>query len=125
MTLFVIDAEHEQSLLSLKSFAENNKIEVDEMLDIYNRQVKPVGDRKEFVCSIPIGYKVVFCIEFQKKGYARHMSVSGMDELVHPVVVEELMKVLGFVGEIKSQDVMVYFENENTVVNVVEYIKEG
>jgi len=41
----------------------------------------------------------------------------------HPAVIKELMALLGFIGKIDGKDVMVYFQQKDTVVNIIEYIK--
>jgi hypothetical protein len=128
MRALVMGPEEEASLKRLRDHAEVNRIDVDELLDIYNRKAPPVGDRNGYDCDIPVGYRVVFCIEHQTKGWARHMSVSirpaERNQCAHPEAIKWLMAQLGFAGEMNGKDVMVYFENQNTVVNVVEYIKE-
>jgi hypothetical protein len=99
---------------------------VDEVLDIYNGTVKPVGDRYGFSIEIPVGYRIVYCIEHQKRGWARHLSVSihpvKPNKCAHPDAVQWIMKELGFEGEFNGKDVYVYFEDLDTVINVVEYI---
>lgn len=126
MSAFLMGQEQMDDLRSLKDHAEAHKIDVDELLDIYNRQAPPVGDREGFDILIPVGYRIVFCIEHQKKGWARHMSVSieptKPNKCAHPEVIKEIMTHLGFCGRLDGE-VMVYFEQENTVVNVIEYIK--
>lgn len=128
MRPFVLGKEQIAALNQLREYAEAHTIGVDELLDIFNGQAPPVGDREGFDCDIPVGYRVIFCIEFQKKGWARHLSVSihpaKANTSAHPAVIKELMEVLGFAGKLNGRDVMVYFENQKTVVNVVEYIKE-
>lgn len=128
MRALILGEEQKQSLKKLREYAEAHRIDVDELLDIYNRQSPPVGDREGFDCDIPVGYRVVFCIEHQKKGWARHMSVSihpaKPGKCAHPEAIKEFMRELGFRGEMNGKDAMVYFEDQNTVVNVIEYIKE-
>lgn len=128
MRALIMGPEEEASLKRLRDHAEANRIDVDELLDIYNRQAPAVGDRNGYDCDVPVGYRVAFCIEHQTKGWARHMSVSihpaERNQCAHPEAIKWLMAQLGFVGEMNGEDVMVYFENQNTVVNVVEYIKE-
>lgn len=127
MSAFILGDEQKEALQRLRLHAEAHRIDVDDLLDIYNRQSPPVGDREGFDIEIPIGYRVVFCIEHQKKGWARHMSVSihpsKPNRSAHPEVVKELMEYLGFRSWLNGPGVMVYFEQENTVVNVIEYIK--
>lgn len=127
MSAFILGDQQLKQLERLRAFADENKIEVDEMLDIYNGQEPPVGDRKGFSCDIPVGYRVVFCVEHQKKGYARHLSVSlhsgGKKKTPHPAAIMELMDKLGFVEKMNGNEVMVYLEDQNTVINVIEYIK--
>lgn len=129
MRALVMGPVQEAALKRLRHHAEANRVDVDDLLDIYNRQAPPVGDRKGFDCDIPVGYRVVFCIEHQKRGWARHMSVSihpaKPNQCAHPEAIKWLMAQLGFVGEMNGKDVMVYFEDQNTIVNVVEYFKEA
>ena len=128
MRALVMGPEQEAGLKKLRHHAEANRIGVNELLDIYNRQAPPVGDREGFDIEIPVGYRVVYCIEHQKKGWARHMTVSvhpaRPDQCAHPEAIKWFMAQLGFTGEMNGKDVMVYFEDQNSVVNVIEYIKE-
>ena len=128
MRALIIRAEEKAALNVLRKFAESHRIDVDELLDIYNGHAPPVGDRKGFDCDIPVGYRVVFCIEHQTHGWARHLSVSIHPVKPHicanPFAVDKIMAYLGFQGKMTGENAVVYFENKETVVNVIEYIKE-
>lgn len=100
MRPFILDGHGLAKLNKLRKYAEANPIEVDELLDIFNGQAYPVADRPEFTTEIPVGVRVVYCIEHQKMGYARHLSVSvhplRKGKMPNPVIVGELMKIMGF-----------------------------
>lgn len=126
MRALIIGEEQTRDLETLKNFAVDHPIDVDELLDIFNGQALPVGDRNGYSCEVPVGYRIVFCIEHQKKGWARHMSVSihpaKPRQCAHPKAIEEFMALLGYTGKLNGKDIMVYFEDQNTIVNVIEYI---
>jgi hypothetical protein len=128
MRPLIIGPEEKEKIEQLKNFAELNRISVDDLLDIYNRREPPVGDRVGFSCMIPMGYRIVFCIEHQVQGWARHLSVSvnprKKGRMASPAAVEEFMKLLGFQSTgVKDPHVHCLMEDDNSIINVVEYIK--
>jgi hypothetical protein len=121
MQVFLIDDQTKQQLQTLKEFAEKNPYTMDDLLDIYNNQAPPPREVDGYWCFVPIGIKVVFTIELQEHKI-RHMSVSSSKGLPNPVIVEEIMKHLGF----ESADLStchVSLENNGTAINVIEVVK--
>jgi hypothetical protein len=121
MNMYVIDKE---KLNDLKVFADQNRIAVDELLDIYNGRELPVGERPGFTIFLPIDLKVVFCIEYQKQGWARHLSMSQRDKLPHPEAVNMVMKELGFKSNFYDKEAPLWrnMNEEHNYVEVVEYL---
>lgn len=121
MRPLVIDEEAKIKLQTLKEFAERNPLSVDDLLDIHNKSEPPVGDREGFSCEIPFGFRIVFSVEPQPKGPARHLSISvdAPNRMPNPVAVQLLMQELGFDKEL--EECYVYFEDKNAV-NIIEYI---
>lgn len=126
MRPMIIGPKEVKALIRLEKHAEANRIDVDEVLDIYNKQAPPVGDRGGFDCEIPVGYRVVFCIEAQKQGWARHLSVSlyprNRGKSANPVAVAQIMVYLGFKNFMPSKELDIWLEDENTIVNIIEYL---
>jgi len=58
------------------AYAEKHVMNMDELLDIYNGDLPPAGDRPEHVCEIPVGYRVVYSIERQNDLDVKHISIS-------------------------------------------------
>lgn len=128
MRPLIIGPEERAKMKKLKDFAEEHRISVNELLDIFNKKGKPVGDRAGYSCEIPVGYRIVFCIEHQKKGWARHLSVSinprKVGKMANPEAVKEFMTMLGFQSEgLNDHRLYIYMEDGDTIINVVEYIK--
>lgn len=127
MRALILGTTEKEALFKLKTFADAHRIGVDEFLDIYNGDSLPVGDRAGFAIEIPVGYRLVFCIEHQRMGWARHLSVSihpkKPGRCAHPEAIKEFMTYLGFESNFDKNEVIIYFEEQDTIINVIEYIK--
>lgn len=123
MRPFVIDDQTRKALAELAEYANKHRIETDQMLDIYNGQAPPAGDNPAYVRDLHFGYRVVFTIEAQKQGWARHLSVGVPSEgkYPHPYAVQEIMKLLGFKTQAISGEMLIVYTDDASI-NVVEYL---
>jgi hypothetical protein len=95
MRPFIID---KKQMKDLHDFAMEHRIGTDEMLGIMHGTIKPVGDRPGYAINVPIGFEVVFCIEQQPMGWARHlsMSIDVPGKYPHELAMQMTMEELGF-----------------------------
>lgn len=119
MRPFIINDTIRQKIAELVTFAEANVV-----TDLENRK-EPVGHIKEYCLEIPMGYRVVYSIDQQKKGLMRHlsMSVDNPGKLPSVAVVEQVCKLIGFKSEL--QDCYLDFEDcggGHVAINVLEYV---
>ena len=119
MRALIIDQSVTKEVEKLVEYAEKHPFTFDDMLDIKNGEESPAGDRPEYVLKIPVGYRVVFCIELQKYK-VRHLSVSVDGEgLPNPAAVLGIMELFGFKNSL-GDCVSVWIENEKAI-NVVDF----
>jgi len=87
------------------NYAEENKISFDMTKEMIAGTRPPIGDNRNYVCYIPVGFRVAYSIEEQPCGWCRHMSVSvsTKDRVPSIPAVEMLMKEFGFEGTINDQ----------------------
>jgi hypothetical protein len=126
MRAMVIDDNVKRDLERLAAYAEKHVLSMDELLDMVNKQAPPPGDNKNFVVEIPFGYRVVYTIEDQPAGKVRHLSVSvdKKGKLPSITAVEEIMRMIGFKGELSECKVGFESIDENQdAVNVLEVIR--
>ena len=126
MRPLVFDNEVLNNIKTLKSYAEKNKISLDDILDTINKQMKPVGDYKEYTITIPIGYRIVYSIEEQVIGDVKHLSVSVDEDgvLPNPNAVEMIMKEFEFKESLDNCRVILEQITENRkAVNILELVK--
>ena len=126
MRPLVLDNEVLNKINSLKSYAEKHKISVDDILDTINKQMKPVGDYKEYTITISIGYRIVYSIEEQVIGDVKHLSntVNENGVLPSPTAVEMIMKEFEFKESLDNCKVFLEQISENRkAVNILELIK--
>lgn len=121
----IIGADEKTALSNLKKHAENNPFSLDDVMDMYNRTVPAPGHRAGFKIILPIDYSVVFTIEMQKNGWARHLSVTVLPEIKNqypnPVAVLEICTYLGFLSTEWGNGLIVVQQDDH-IINVVEYI---
>ena len=104
MRPLVIGENEKEALSKLKQNAESNIFSFDDLLDMKNEVTEIVGDRPDFFCYIPVGYRVVYSIEEHplKEGGGflkiRHASISvdKPKSLPSPEACELIIKELGY-----------------------------
>lgn len=124
MKPLIINQEIVQQLKDLADYADKNRYTMNDLVDIQAGRQAPPGDRKEFVCNIPMGYRVVFTIEDHKTLY-RHLSMSVYKPgtLPHPAAIEEVMGHLGFTRKLlECHKRIEEFEGGYKAINVLETI---
>lgn len=63
MRPFIVDDTVKQVIAELVQYAEKNPFSMDDVLDVYNNDMKAPGDMKEYSRVLPFGYHIVYSIE--------------------------------------------------------------
>lgn len=126
MRPLIIDDELKANIAKLVEYAEKNPFTMDDLLDIYNKQMQPAGDMGPYTLVLQFGFKIVYTIEKQVNGDVRHLSISvdAPGKLPNPGVVEEIMRLIGFDNELS--DCVIYLEDigpNHQAINVLEVIE--
>ena len=126
MRPLIIDFETKQKIKSVIEYAEQNRIDHFQMIEIEAGILPPVGDNPNHCVSIFSGFRVVFSIEEHPIGWCRHFSVSvNADEKLPSIPATELLlQEFGF-GENKSiHDFDNVWLEDEYIVNVIQLIEE-
>jgi hypothetical protein len=122
--MLIIDEATRQRIAEVVQYAEAHTFSLDDLLDVHNQEpdAQVAGDMEDFVCYIPLDYRVVYSIEDQPIR-VRHLSisVSTPGRLPSVAAVAEIMRWFGFVSQLS--DCMVQLEAigpDRQAVNVWE-----
>jgi hypothetical protein len=99
MTPYIIGPEQEAELERIKNYAEANPTPLEVMRALSAGEPAPGGKNQETTISIPAAFTVTYTTEVQPGPVVcRHLSVAihVHGRSPHPVVVEDLMRRLGF-----------------------------
>ena len=111
--------EELEALNSLKLFVEKHPYDLDDMLDLSNKQLEIPGNTDVFTRYIR-DYKIVFTHDWQPFGTCRHMSISKQDKSEPNVFfIHMCMGLLGF--EWRFLDCFTY-EEMGYAINILEPI---
>lgn len=102
MRLLIIDDTIKEVIQRVVTYAEMHVYSMDDLLDMYNKQLPIVGDIPEHVCHIPMGFRVVYSIEEQNVGKIRHISISVETSGKLPSVpaIEQIIKLFGYTNDL-------------------------
>jgi hypothetical protein len=124
--IYLINNRVKEEMSSLAKHAQENVWTLDNLLLQKRGKKGPPGDDPKYVRTLWDSVRVVFTHTQQPSFLTRHMSVSAHsdgDEIPHPVVIQEIMKMLGFLGTIEKCTV---FEESilggGLCINIVEKI---
>lgn len=116
-----------ESIKKLVAFAEANPLYTDDILDMINGEKPPAGNTEGYYLIDPFGTKIVYTIDILPEYKLRHFSISINNGKTAPpiVIVEELMKILGFKS--KLSECIVEIERRESdpevgILNVAEKI---
>ncbi len=121
--VLLMGKEEQRKLRDLKSYAEAHPMTMDDQLDILNGATAP-GDRPEYSCLIPFGYKVAFTIEPSiGQGMIRHVSISvqAKGKFPLPEACQLIMDELGFKNRVDSGKCRVAYEGD-IAISIAELI---
>ena len=123
--LLIINDESIASLIKVKEYAENNRLSIDDLLDIMNKNKISIADTQEHHCIIPDDFMVSFSIEEWQPGeFYRHASISTMNNLPgrvpNPPAINLLISYLGFAKSIEYCHVKL----RDDVVHIAEKISK-
>ena len=111
--------EELEALNSLKLFVEKHPYDLDDMLDLSNKQLPTPGNTDEFTRYIR-DYKVVFTHDWQPFGICRHMSIFKQDKSEPNIFfIQICMELLGF--ECRFNNCFTY-EEMGYAINILEPI---
>ena len=123
MRPLLLDKTDLSALQTLRKFAEQHPVTLNEMKRIVSGQTPPVGDREGFSCQVSVGFRIVYSIEEHPKQAFRHasFSVDTVGKMPNHRAVQELMNHLGFI--LPLEKCLVKIENK-FAVNVLEPYNE-
>ena len=125
MTLLILGEGENEKLKTLKEYAEQHPVSLDDLFDQVNGERDSVGTMPEYTRHIPDGFKIVFSIEKQPPGDIRHMSVSCKKEAPPVEAVKLIIEKLGYKHQLESGKCHIYMEDVDDgvqAVNVIEII---
>lgn len=121
--LVIGQEEKEETIKTLIEYAKSHPISRQQL----EQKSIIVGNIKEYVCTIPMGFRVVFSFENQPIGWCRHISISVPDnnKLPSPQAVSMIIEEFGFPSNINDQD-NVWIETESipNAVNVIKQVED-
>lgn len=109
----------QDKLIDLLVHAENNKVGMDEMLEIRDGVKGPKGDEAGFLATLDNGIRIVLTIEQHPMGWMRHMSISKNNECPDDEETWAFSEKLGFDKEVPY---FAYVENGPGIesVNIIQ-----
>lgn len=128
MTPLIIDENFKEKIKNLVTYAESHPFSEEEFFDVLKGVKSPAGDRENHYFIDGFGTKIVYSIELQPHNKVRHLSVSiTKDEAFpNPVIVEEIMKLVGFQNSLERCKIHIEkfdFNPKRGAVNILEVIK--
>lgn len=126
-----IGPKEKRALERLADYADRNRID-ENLLQKCAAREYVVGDNPDYVAHIEYGFRIVLSIEEQPIGWCRHLSITKDEDVApHPLVVEEIMKELGFKGGVHDCDnvwlepgVILPTGEERHAVNLIQRIDD-
>lgn len=96
--ILIIDNVFKLGLERIVAYAEAHPLYLDDILGMINGERPMAGDMEEYRFIDAFGTKVVYTIEILEEYTLRHFSISMRNgkQLPHPIIVEEIMHLLGF-----------------------------
>lgn len=125
--VMIIGPKEKEAIQGLVSYAEKHHVDKD-LIQKCMKKEWAVGDDPNYIAYIEQGYRLVYSIEEQPRGWFRHLSVSvdNIEKAPHPAAVELLMKEFGFKG---SLDYRIWMEKNVVLstgieVNAINILQE-
>ena len=125
---FIIDNDVVAKIEAVKKYANEHPFTKEDLEAIMGRYKKSAGANDNFIVIIPVDYKVVYSIEHQPFGPAKHisMSVTGEGNWPNLVAVNEILALFDFkvrVG-VPSPNLVVkmWQDKETESINILEQI---
>jgi len=120
-----IDKTVEKNIARIIKFAEENIISHATLEAMEAENIRPIGDDRRYVCSIPRGFRVVYSIEDQAIGLCRHISISLGDSKSLPskAVINEIISRFGFEGDMDDCYIWVEELRITTAINLIQPLK--
>lgn len=113
----VIVTLEKEKIENLVKFAEDNTYEMDDLLDMINGDRPIAGNVPGHVYETG-DYRIVYSIENQTQAKIRHLSVSKNFSYPEVIVVEEIMKALGFKSGLEDCKIDIEKSEDCTSINI-------
>ena len=120
--LLILNEDHKSSITKLLTHAANNIVSLDQIKKMIAGTEKPVGEDPAFNLNFPGGMRVVYSIENQPYGLAKHISISYNNRLPAIPLVNYLIKFFGFKNQLPSKKTVVWMEGN--AVNIIEQMAQ-
>lgn len=133
MRALVLDYKSRAEIARVKAWALDHPVSLKELKMMVAEPERAVGNRSEFTCVVPTGYRCVFSLEQQPHGLYRHLSVSGIrageGKGPNPAAVAELAHEFGFAAQLEPLAKLGQVWTEKTgegslAINVLEKVYE-
>lgn len=120
-----IDEFVEREIKQIIEFAEQNIVSNSALYAAAVGDIKPVASDTRRVCSVPRGFRVIYSVEDQAIGLCRHLTVSLGDSKSLPskAVINDLMSIFGFEGEMDDCYIWVEELRTTTAINLIQPLK--
>lgn len=125
--ILIIDKCFKEGLKKIVAHAEANPLTLDDIHDMLNGERPVAGNTEGYFMIDPFGTKIVYTIENLPDYSLRHFSISMCNgkNLPHPIIIEEIMILLGFKNHFHN--CIVEIENRSDdpltgILNVAEII---
>jgi hypothetical protein len=121
--LLMIDEAVRARIREVIDRARNNRLSIDDMLDIMNGARQHVGLDPDYNVLIAMGYRVAYSEEEHPHGMMKHLSISCNDELPQRAAAAMLMEEFGFKSSLS--DVAAYVEpGTGNAINLLEPVDD-
>ena len=127
MRPLIIGDDERKKIRRLIDYAHKHIFDMKKMKKLTKGNIRPAGERKEFVIFLPIGFRIVYSLEEHPMGLMKHLSISveaaGRYPSIEAVIM--ILKEFGFNSKIGDKNSKIYEEKEYESINRIERYENG
>lgn len=129
--LLIIDDSTRADIKRVMTYAHNNPMTMDMMLDVFNNPSLAPGNDVNHTVIISDGFKVVYTVDEQVLGKMKHLSISigGRPDILPSIeAVNIIMKEFDFKNIIGDLGIYLHLEKigeDRKAINVMELLEEN